>query len=87
MPDVPNLLQSWLWERRIARMKRCSTSEELVKRFGRPVHRIEDAGTAIWRYPLKQIGGTLYAIHVAVIDGMPSHIYLHMEPATTFSSR
>jgi hypothetical protein len=33
-----------------------------------------------WHYPLDAIDSTLYSIHVAVIDGRPDQVYLHMEP-------
>jgi hypothetical protein len=30
---------------------------------------------------LRAVGGTLYSIHVAIIDGQPNQVYLHMEPS------
>lgn len=82
MSKSPSLLQSWLWERRIARMKRCRTPQELVRRFGEPDHKLEQEDVAIWHYPLKVIDGWLYAIHVAVMDGSVSQVYIHISSIT-----
>jgi len=72
----------WWWQRRIDRMKRCSTPDELVKRCGKPAHRIDSPGVCVWHYPLRVIDGTLFSIHVAVDNGNHMQVYLAMEPTT-----
>lgn len=64
-------------------MRRCKTVDELRAKCGKPDHEIAAAGMTIWHYPLRAVGGTLYSIHVAVIDDRPSQVYLHMEPTAT----
>ena len=85
MAKGPNILQSWLWKRRIARMKRCRTPEELTKRCGKPHHTLEEDGITFWHYPLKVIAGTFYAIHVAFLTGAPAQAYVHVTPGVSVS--
>jgi hypothetical protein len=61
-------------------MKRCRTLDELRQRYGDPDHIIPAKDMEFWHYPLRAVGGFLYSIHVAVIDGRPDQTYLHMEP-------
>lgn len=82
MTRQPNIFRLWWWQRRIERMKRCSTADELIRCCGQPAHRVDVPKMSIWHYPLHVIGGTFYSIHVAVIDGTPKQVYLAMEPTT-----
>ncbi len=83
MPQQPNILQCWWWQRRIDRMKQCRTEADLLKRCGEPDHRVSDGEVEIWHYPLRAIGGFRYSIHVAVTNSRPTQAYLHLEPQDT----
>lgn len=81
MPQQPGLFRTWQWHRRIRRMKGCATPEELLERCGKPERVFQGDDVDIWHYPLREIGGTVYSIHVAFTDGGPVQVYLHLEPA------
>jgi hypothetical protein len=82
MAKQPNFFLMWWWQRRIARMKRCRTLDELRVLCGEPNHKVVLDAMDFWHYTLRPIGETLYSIHVAVIDNRPNQVYLHMEPIT-----
>ncbi len=77
----PHRVLIWWWQRRIAKMRRCRTAEEIARRCGRPAHTVEEQGATIWHYPLRIVGSTVYGIHVTFQAGQRPQVYLHMEPA------
>ena len=83
MSRKPGVLQMWWWQRRINRMRCCKSVDELRAKYGNPDHEVAAGEVTIWHYPLRVIGDTLYGIHVAIIDGLPNQVYLHMEPVAT----
>ena len=80
MAKQPNFLLMWWWQRRIGRMKRCRTLDELRTTFGEPTHKVDTGAMDFWHYHLSAVGDTRYSIHVAVIDNRPNQVYLQMDP-------
>ena len=68
------------WHRRLDRMKKCGTQQELLHKFGEPAHKAPSGEFEIWHYPLGLAGGFLYSIHAATTGHDLNQIYMHMEP-------
>ena len=77
----PTAFELWWWSRRIARMQRCRTTAELLRRHGEPTHRTGGGDLAIWHYPIRRVGKMDYAIHALVGGEVAEQVYLYMELA------
>jgi hypothetical protein len=77
MPQKQSIPLEWL--DRLTAFKEFASAEELARSHP-PPHKMTAVGMEIWHYPFGILGGTLYAIHVAVSGGAAPMAYMYMEP-------
>lgn len=63
-------------------MKQCRNHGELIARHGMRSHRVSAPAMEILHYPLGIHGGTLYSIHVAIVNQDAPTAYMHVEPTS-----
>ncbi len=68
------------WVERLEALKAFKSATELST-VHPPQHEDRTPTMNIWHYPLGVVGGTFYAIHVAVPDGKAPMAYMYMQPS------